>query len=494
MKKVLFLVLIAFSSIIKAQSFDLQQGDIYETPSVVWSRSGIESDSTGFYFIRNKNGIAKVYTYHKIDRKTGKTLYIKDTDFSFDGKAYNCNGKLLFFNYKESSGIADIKKKISLSMTEVDSYTGGKIGETIDIDYLETKNGRQYVDIDISFSPDKTKLLVTSEIKEEKKVQTVVCRLYNINGYKKIWEKEPLQVYKNSTVSSSQYRVDNQGNLCYVFGYVRSDHKDVLGNYDNVNYAIVMASANNANVQIKEIKAENRKIENIQTEIVGDKYISSGQFSDGEFDIGDNAKRGFFIVSINPNDFSVEQSFIYLDEKIEDKVINQKEKYGNNIKWTNSKIFSINNTYYVVKQRIRPSPPATIDEILVIKYSHDFKYEWMKLIPKFSYADKENAINFLVTDKLNFIYYDNIKNLKKFPNTDSYDRMEYVAARYDKDSIIYATINDAGIVTRKVLDVKDQILLEDQDFKDYHGNYLKAVVLPVRISNKRKRYDILSVK
>ena len=494
MKKPLFFFFLLVNTIVNAQDYTVEHGDEFETPAVVWYKESIESDDKGFYFIRNKNGIANKYIYHKIDAKTGKTVFIKETDFPLNGKVYNCNGKILFFSYAASSGIADIKHKIALSMTEVNSDTGDKIGETIEIDYLETKNSKQIADIDISFSPDKTKLLVTSEIKEDKKLQRVVCRLYEVKGYKRIWEKEPVQVYKNSSVSSSQYTVDNEGNLYYIFGYVRSNHKNEFDQYDNINYATVLASSYNAHVEIIEIKSPNKKIENIHSSVVNGKYVCEGHFSDGEIDIDKNAKRGFFVSVINAKDLSVQENFTYIDEKVENTATILKEKFGNFIQWKKSEVFMLNNAYYFVKQKVYPYPPVTYDDILVMKYTTDFKLEWMKLIPKMTYSEKENGLNFLVTDKLNFVYYENLKNIEKFPDTDNFKRSECTSARYDKDPIVIATIDAFGKVTRKALDIKDQVLLESHDYKDYQGNYLSTVILPVRISSKRKRYDLLIVK
>lgn len=491
MTRIFILFLLIFSTNINAQEFDLKQGDEFETPGVVWFKKNIESDSTGFYFLRNKNGIDKTYIYHKIDRN-GKLIYLKETNFPTNGRVYNCNGKLLFFSYDDNSGNSfKTKNKISLYLTEVDSKTGEKISETIEVDYVETKNNNQFPDIDISFSPDKKYLLITSEIKEDKKLQSVVCRLYSTIDYKRIWEKEPIKTYKNSTVSSSLYSVDDYGNLYYIFGYVRGSHKDVNDNFDDVNYGVATSSSKNIHMILNEINANNRKIENINAEIIQDKFICSGQFSDGQIDIDKNAKRGFFICSLDQTDNPFKENFVYINDKIENKVIYQKEKYGNDISWTTSKIFILNDSYYIVKQRLRGK---IADEILVLKYSKEIRLEWMKLIPKFSYSEKEAPINILKTHQLNFIYYDNLKNIENNSDVMNYDYSKYEVSMYNKDPVVIATMDENGNVTRKSLGIKDQILLEDQLFKDYHGNYMKSVVLPVRISNKKKRYDVLYLK
>lgn len=488
-KIVAFLLLCNF--ITTAQKFNVQQGEEFETPGVVWYKSNIESDSTGFYFMRNKNGIAKTYIYHKVDG-SGKTIYLKETTFPTNGNVFNCNGKLLFFSYDDNSGNSfKTKNKISLFLTEVDSNTGEKISETQEVDYVETTNNKQVADIDISFSPDKKFLLITSEIKEDKKKQKVICRLYSTKGYKRIWEKEPITEYKNSTVSSSQYSVDNQGNLFYMFGYIRSGHKNEFDQYDDVNFGIVSASGVNATVIIKEISAANKKIENINCEIVDNKFVCNGCFSDGQIDVDKHAKRGFFIASLQQTDNPYSENFVYIEDDIEADIKPGRKENGNNIYWTKGKVLSINNFYYVFRQVIRVKGYSTLDELLLIKYSEDTKYVWMKEIRRLSSNEKESVVNIIINDKINLLYYENPENIINFKSP---EKKKLFYSRYDKDPIVATSIDANGNITQKQLPITYQVLLEDQSFKDYHGNYLNSLILPIRISNKKKRYDVLIIK
>jgi hypothetical protein len=476
---------------VNAQDFTINTGDEFETPGVVWYKSNIESDSTGFYFMRNKNGIAKTYIYHKIDRN-GKTIYLKETTFPTNGNVFNCNGKLLFFSFDDNSGNSfKTKNKISLYLTEVDSKTGEKISETQEVDYVETANNKQGADIDISFSPDKKMLLITSEIKENKQKQKVICRLYSTNGYKRIWEKEPITSYKNSTVSSSQYSVDNQGNLYYTFGYIRSGLKNEFDQYIDVNYGIVSASGSNATVIIKEINAVNKKIETLTSEIIGNKFICTGNFSDGEIDIDKNAKRGFFMASLQQADNPYTENFVYIEDAIEADIKPRRKESGNTIYWKPAKVFLIGNSYYAFRQVVRVLGYSTLDEILLIKYSADMKYQWMKEVRRLAYGEKESSVNLIINDKINLIYYENLQNIENAKGT---EKKKLFYAAYDKDPIVITSINDQGTITQKVLPINNQILLEDQSFKDYHGHYLNSLILPVRISNKKKRYDVLIIK
>lgn len=485
--------------IIKAQNFSITPGDAFETARVLWYKKSVESDNSGFYFIRNKNGIAGTYILHKIDRKTGKTIYIKEIKPEYGiYEVFNVNGKLLIFSYDASASF--FKKGLILLLNQYDSNTGEKIGETLEIDRLTSKKDNQSIDIDISFSPDRKKMLVTAEIKEDRKMQNVTCKLYEVDGYRKIWEKEPITVYKNSTVSTSEYIVNNEGNLCYMFAYARSSHKDILDNYDDLNYGIGVASSQNAYTVQYEIQSKGKTLESIKCDIINNDFLCFGQFSDGEIEIADDTKRGFYLVVVDSKQLELKnQTFQYIDPSIEDKLLSNRVKYGNFLKWSIPKIFLLNGSYYFVSQHQYKingynNYPASIykDEILVIKYTKNNLFDWMKIIPKISAYPEANPVNFAITDKLNFIYYDKPENLVNFPDPNVFTRKEYEACNPEKSVLLSTSIDEQGVIKRNIVDIKDVVVLEDQVIRDFQGNSLKSVAIPIKISKGTKRFDIIN--
>jgi hypothetical protein len=298
-------------------------------------------------------------------------------------------------------------------------------------------------------------------------------------------------VYKNSTVSSSEYCVDNNGNLYYIFGYVRSDHKNEFDNYDDVNFGIVSNSGSNASIIIKEINASNKKIETIACEVFGNSLVCTGNFSDGQIDIDKNAKRGFFIASLNNNDNLYLENFAYIDDKIEEDIKPGRKENGNNIYWTPGKMFVMNNSFYVFRQVVRVKGYTTLDELLLLKYTLDMKYLWMREVRRFSSGEKESVVNIVLNDKINLLYYENLENMRNFQST---EKKKLFHSRYDKDPIAVTSIDADGNMTQKQLPLNYQVLMEDQSLKDYHGFNINSLILPVRISNKKKRYDVLLIK
>ncbi|MES2762317.1 MAG: hypothetical protein V4677_08920 [Bacteroidota bacterium] len=499
MKNNIAVFLLLFNFIATAQKFNVQQGDEFGTARVLWYKKSIESDNTGFYFLRNKNGLAGTYILHKVDRKTGKTIYLKEISPKFGiYKIFNVDGRLLVFSYDANSNL--VKHGIKLLLTQYDSVTGEVIGETLEIDKLMSKKDNQFLDIDISFSPDRKKMLVTTEIKENTKRQEVICKLYDVNGFKKVWEKSPITTYKNSTVSSSEYIVDNQGNLCYIFGYIRSEHKDIIGNYDDINYGIGLASSQNAHTVTFEIDTKGKTIETIKCDLINNEFLCSGQFSDGEITIDDNARRGFFLTVVDSKALELKKQTIqYIDVSVEDKLLKNKLKSGNYLKWGEPKCFLINGCYYIVYQHQYKingynNYPASIykDEILVVKYTKDYQFEWMKLIPKISAYPEANPVNYAVTNKLNMIYYDKPENLTNFPDPNVFTREAYEACDPNKSVLIATSIDDKGVINRTVVDIKDKIVLEDQVIRDFQSNNLKSLVIPIKISKSDKRFDIIN--
>ena len=450
--------------------------------------------------IRHKNGIAATtYMLHKVDKKSGKTIYIKEITPDFGiYDVFNVNGKLLVFSYDANSSF--FKHGIALLLTQYNSDTGEKMGETLEIDKIISKKDHQSLDIDISFSPDRKKMLVTSEIKENKKIQNVTFKLYEVNGYIKVWEKSPITTYKNSTVSSSEYMIDNQGNLCYLFAYARSDHKDILDNYDDLNYGVGLASSQNAHTVHFEIESKGKTLQSITCDIINNDFLCFGQFSDGEIKIEDEAKRGFYMVVVDAKNLELKsQIFHYIDSSIEDKLLMNRAKYGNFLKWSTPKLFLLNESIYFVSQHqykingYNNFPPSIYkDEILVIKYTKSNTVDWMKIIPKISAYPEANPVNVIVNDKLNFIYYDKPENLTNFPDPNIFTRKAYEACDPGKSILLSTSIDDKGIITRNVIETKDVVVLEDQAVRDFQGNNLKSVAIPIKISKGKKRFDIIN--
>ena len=144
MKKALLLFILVFVlTDTNAQNYKIETGEEYESPRVVWSNTALDPDNTGFYFIRNKNGLSgKIFMLHKIDKSTSKTIYLKEYHFNFDSKnVYNKQGKIYIFNSSENQvALLTSKRTLVITLQLIDSNTGGAIGETLLIDEVHASN------------------------------------------------------------------------------------------------------------------------------------------------------------------------------------------------------------------------------------------------------------------------------------------------------------------------------------------------------------------
>jgi hypothetical protein len=497
MEKIALLLLMTCSLFLNAQNFKVETGEEFEAPRVVWNNLILDPDNSGFYFIRNKNGIANHYIIHKIDRQTSKTIYQKEIDF-YVYKGFNKNGKLLLFSVesKEKTTLSN-KSSEKIILNEFNSTTGERIGEPVVVDELKSNRAGQGLNYNVTFSPDNKKMLLTSEIKENEKEQIVTCRLYDTDGYKKIWEKEAMTVYKNSTISSAQYMVDNEGTLIYSFAYLRSSYKNQFEMKTDISFAVAIVSGKNNSLKIHEIPDDGKTLA-INTKFINNMVICSGTFADGVGEVPLYAKRGFFMIAIDPVTLEMKPpAFNYIDEKIQDLFVSDKEK-NTRIGWSVPKVFFIKDSYYAVYQHEYStteynSTTLYDDEILTMRYTPENKLAWMKILPRNS-SRGTTALNYITTDKLHLIYYDNPENLKKFPDPENFIRKEYKYVLLEKSVVVCSTIDENGKMTRSIVPLTGKIILEEKDPLKLFSYESKSLIIPVTVGKKMRRYDILKIQ
>lgn len=506
MKTVFSSIVLLLSLAIRSQNFKITAGEEFETTRFVWTSEAIEPDATGFYFIRNTNAFTGKYVIHKLDLKTSKTIYMKEVTLKHDiykgSEAYiygiyNKNGKLFMFSKVEKA------KSMRLVMQEFNNASGEETGEPVVVDELETTRfSKEMLDILVSFSPDNKKMLITTEIKENKKEQSVHCKLYDLNGFKKIWEKKAITAYKNSTVFSSQYKVDNNGNLSYVFRYARSDHKDSDGNLDDIEYGIGMISGKNNVSKLYALPCKGTTNTSIHTEIADNNLIlCTGAFVMGEVERERNAKRGFYLVTIDPETMTAKsESYDYFTEDLRSKLLYDKNNVSSYIPWSRVGNYFLNGNLYVVKQQeysISKSNGYTDyfeDEIVIFKYNKENKLEWQKLIPRHTLNDA-NGLNVMVTGKLHFVYYENPKNLEKFPDPEKYTPGKYEKVKSKSAVMICATLDDKGNITRTQVPFGEvETRLEEEKIAHVFINETRSLIVPVIITKSKRRYDLVAIE
>ncbi|MBL7930526.1 MAG: hypothetical protein JNL60_01405, partial [Bacteroidia bacterium] len=437
--KNLFVFVLLLSLSLKAQNIKITKGVEFPIQKSKWTNIALESDSTGFYYFRSIGGYYSTkYVLHKLDAHKSSTIFEKEIDLSGDSylggegyfkAAHNINGKIRIFTQA-------IKGKTNhFMMQEFSSVTGEAFGPPVIVDAMEDTKAyiisESILKFHVNFSPDHSKMLVVAELKKDEKIQKVFAKLYSTEGYKKIWEKEPIGTYSNSTVSSFDYHVDNEGTFYYLFVYLRSGEQklytvgqNIYSYYDYAHGIGLCRPTSTAN-KIMLIPSKGITTFEPKLEIVQNKIVCSGHFVEGEFKnkgADELANIGFFFLTVDPLIAEIKTShFKLLDDtyraKLAVKDKGKRHEFAGNKEYQNLQTLWINGSFYNIQLRTidKGYVGAYGKEILVFKYDAASKLQWVKLIPRSTYEDL-NGLNFLATNKLNLFYYDLPENLSAFPS------------------------------------------------------------------------------
>lgn len=200
MKYIFLFALLLITLELSAQKFHIINGDTNQLNNKSYSSEVIAQDSSGFYVYTK--GVD--YSLCKFRLRDAKRVYetILTADKKFFSTGVNrgyeikhieiVNNRILYF--------VEISEKSNsiLTFIEFDATTGKQLGEPKVLDEQSTKGYNEYamlernlgkVDFKIIFSPDKSKLLIVAEKIRNEKEPDITARLYNVNGYSKIWEK-----------------------------------------------------------------------------------------------------------------------------------------------------------------------------------------------------------------------------------------------------------------------------------------------------------------
>lgn len=512
MRKAFLFFSIIVTTTFQAQQFKLTKGADFEKAN--WDSRMLDHDDKGFYYLTQMGSfLSPKYVLRKFDLITAKLIYERTIDFTGDdymgGRAFlvdifNKNGKILAFS-KSTKG-----KQNHLMMQEYSSETGELIGKPVIVDEMADTHAyvisEAVVDFKISFSPDNKKMLIIGEVKEAHKVQKVFAKLYDLKGYKKLWEKEPIAVYRNSTVSSFNYCVDNLGNFSYVFVYLKPKSEG-FNRYANEHFAHAIGVSLFGRNDSKTIEITSNEIATFdpKLEIINNLLVCTGEYEHqglpGSAYVEDK-KVGFFLLTIDGETGVLKsKSYEYFTPEIHKKLSYKDKGYVNTPAcqkaYTNYKTLSINDAFYQIKLR-------TIDddyywarkgmEILIYKYDLNNKLEWMKVLPRSTFKEF-TAVNYFVGKNLNLLYYEDIKNLNDFPNPETYNPGKYKQVKSgEKAVLMFVKIDERGNVIREKIEKEGENLILDR--LNYDKVVIKeknSIVIPVKQSKSERRYDILKV-
>jgi hypothetical protein len=490
---------VTISLSIQAQNIQITNGDTLHLKSSIDYTGFIGRDTTGFYF---HEGIREKKTIYKLSLDKAKLIYqidlfqklnfteIKVSEYSFT-QMHLAGNKIFCF-----AEIDDKHKSRILALIIYDAISGKQIGEALVLDILSTegyeavyKSGFEWRDgfvrFHISFTPDKSKLLVVSERKKNNIEQEVKATLYHVNGLKKIWTKDLLKTYNNSTISSRDYTINDEGTLFYLVDYLRKGGDLVQG--------IGMVSFNNHQNKVKPIARSGVSTKGTSLKLLDNKLVCSGRFIDGEGkDYSDLIEKcGFFFISIDDHTMETEcERFDYF------KTSSFFLEYYEDIS-----IVLINDCYYVIKKYnwrdIRDG------DFIIYKYTKDNSLAWMKKIEKSCEAPIPLSIvgnlvkgsNFVVTQKdIRFLYYEHKKNIERYPNINETNSSKYTTLKSLKHGVLVCTTLDVnGNLKREILDKTQDVFLDQYAEDEIQTKEFKNIIVRNFFKKKDISYSILSL-
>jgi hypothetical protein len=502
MKKILCLSIatILCCNVAISQKVNIQRGEEFKTKETPLFAYYIGADETGIYI----KGYKESHVIRKIDPNTFKDIYT--TTFELEpktGRYMNAEeihstqligDKIWIFTTRY-----DVKESIKyFLLREFDSKTGKSLGDKKVIASLASDpfgtNGRNFF---ISFSPDKSKMAVVSEFKWPKKTSEVSVSIYETATNKKLGTKPLIDGYKNSTISSFNYRVDNNGNFYYLFYYMIDFEEEIGG------LALTTIKSEATQSIITPLPFDKLEIKNGTFEFVNDNLIFSGAFVDvvtrKERKEGKEAKAGFYTFFIDRKtgeiknkgfDYftaEVNTKLTYSDFKVEESPA--KKHYGF------EKIITIKDDIYLIESHsyILSGDNGYFDterEYIITKFNKDCKMQWMKVIPKFT--ANMNDFNYIVkNNSIYMVYLDHPNNIKDIDINNYKPKKVEKVKNIDESTVVCASVDENGNLSRNQLFLNNELFYEPGTENIILKNNTELLI---RLSRgKKERFDKISI-
>jgi len=501
MKK-LFLSLAMLSFAVSfAQDVSISQGQEFVPENKAMFNYYVGNDPTGVYIRRTRTkGKGTSYFIQKLDPVNMSVLYSKDLDIDIE------NGESMFGSFLKGPKIMVFTERYDkneqmkyLILREFNAATGAKIGENRKMASLQSDSwgvsGRNFY---VSFSPDDSKMAIILEFQWPKKPSDVQADVYETATLKKMGSKKLLDSYGNSTISTSNYKLSNDGTFFYLFYYM-IDFEEQIG-----GFAFASIQPDASKTVVTELPFDKLEIKNGTFQFVGDQLVFSGLFKDivtkKQKKEGKIKNVGVYSFFINPKTNEItNKGFDYFTKDVTDKLTYKDgliEESPANKYYSFENIFTFNGNVYLIESHSytissNNSSMSVEREFIVSKFNKTGKLEWMRVIPKFT-ANNLNEFNFIVKNNKVYLFYaEHPKNLEKGSVTD-YNPKKYAAIRnYNGSVLVCTTFDEQGNLSRK-----DLFRSEGWCYDPVSTNILmdKDNGLLLRMINKDKeRYDKITV-
>lgn len=446
--KTLFLLLAVFSltaafsqdiTIVPGTEFKVDDGSIYNYY--------IGNDVTGVYIKRTSTkgrGITQVI--QKLDPKTLGVIYDKSFELEKLETINYCllkENKIFIFSQKYDKEL----KMIYFLLRQFSASTGDMIGEIKQVSSISCiPSESNDLHFNVNFSPDDKKMVIISTYEEPAQ-----ATIYETSTFKKISTKNVVSSYKNSTIGSFNYRIDNNGAFFYLFYYMKDFDKKIKG----IAVANIQPEASQA--IITPLGLDKFELVNGTFQFVNNSLAFCGIFKE-DVETKKNVEKGIgvysFFIDAKTNDIT-SKGFDYFPKDVKEKLTyrdgliqeSPAEKF-----YSFEEIFTVGESVYLIESHsyaISGNGYTSYErELIVSKFNKTGKMEWMKIIPKFT-ANNLNNFNYLVRNNKVYLFYaEHPKNLER-TTVDTYEPKKYVEIKnYNGSVLVCTTIDEKGNLNR----------------------------------------------
>ncbi len=498
MKKItLLLSAVLHCNMAISQNVKVQKGPVFESEEGPKFDNFLGKDETGVYSLTHKQKATYLaYFIEKTDLKTLSPIYTIPFTGDID-EVYLVKNKILSFTTTYNKN----EQKKYFLMEEFDSKNGKSLGDqkviaTLDSDPFGTE-GRKFF---VTFSPDKSKMAIISELKWPKKTSEVSVTVYETGTYKKVATKPLVDGYKGSTISSFNYRLDNNGNFYYLFYYMIDFEEEIGG------LALSTIKSDAAQSTITPLPFDKLEIKNGAFEFVNDNLIFSGAFKDivtrKEKKEGKEPKAGFYTFFIDGKTGEIKnKGFDYFTEDITTKLTykdSDVEESTAGKKYGFEKIITINEDTYLIESHSYGITVSTSNsskdffterEYIITKFNNKGQVQWMRVIPKFTV--NLNDFNYIVKNNtIYMVYLDHPNNIKDIDINNYKPRKVEKVKNIDEATVVCTSVDDKGNLSRKELFLNNELFY----LPSTENVIINNSELLIRLSRgKKARFDKISI-
>lgn len=335
-------------------------------------------------------------------------------------------------------------------------------------------------------SPDRSKVLIVSQMQPVGQEESTLFEWYDAVGMKRLWSQKLSPQQKFGQVQTSAFKVDNDGNVLLNVVYGTSA-KEIAAFNTTVSLGIVKSKSHDITLFSYALDAgKTAASRRIRISNDGIAFIAGlfkdPQVVDGKKIYAGNA--GVYSVKVDLKTGAVSKPLMnYFSKEVEQK-ITYKCSGGDFPAAKNIdpvQIIEFEKSFYVVYEFTFQNVNGSIvsrfsKELILVRYNPEGAYSWMKVLPRSAgYKDYDNVgmeessvinYNFIKSEnQLNFVYLEHPKNTKRFTVDDfSEPDMEDVNSAKESNAVCIS-VNESGRLSKTVFEPADdfRIILQFQD-------------------------------